>query len=125
LALPGLRGYNSDEAGDARNVRPAPDHQRGATLTVADQNPTAPTPDWKPQVAVLEQIARNTEQVLLRIETRLDRIDGRFETRLDRIDGRMADDFKFLVRLIFTLGVLMLGGFAAVLGVIARAQHWI
>jgi hypothetical protein len=114
LALPGLRGYNSDEAGDARNVRPAPDHQRGATLTVADQNPTAPTPDWKPQVAVLEQIARNTEQVLLRIET-----------RLDRIDGRMADDFKFLVRLIFTLGVLMLGGFAAVLGVIARAQHWI
>jgi hypothetical protein len=77
--------------------------------------------DLPSRVAVLEQIARNTDATLARIETRFDRID----TRLDRIDGRMADDFKFLVRLIFTLGVVMLGGFAAVLGVIARAQHWI
>jgi hypothetical protein len=81
-------------------------------LADTENNPSPPS--LEPRVAVLEQIARNTEQVLLRIET-----------RLDRIDGRMADDFKFLVRLIFTLGVLTLGGFAAVLGVIARAQHWI
>jgi hypothetical protein len=70
--------------------------------------------DLEPRVAVLEQIARNTESVLLRIET-----------RLDRIEARQGDDFRFLVRLIITQGVLMIGGFAAVLGVIARAQHWI
>jgi hypothetical protein len=70
--------------------------------------------DMEPRVAVLEQIARNTESVLLRIET-----------RLDRIEARQGEDFRFLVRLSITQGVLMIGGFAAILGVIARAQHWI
>ena len=70
--------------------------------------------DLEPRVAVLEQIARNTESVLLRIET-----------RLDRIEARQGEDFRFLVRLFITQGVLTIGGFAAVLGVIARAQHWI
>jgi hypothetical protein len=70
--------------------------------------------DIPSRVAVLEQIARNTEAVLLRIET-----------RLDRIEARQAEDFRFLVRLHFTQFALMVAGFAAILGVIARAQHWI
>jgi hypothetical protein len=67
-----------------------------------------------PRVAVLERIADDTHRTLDRIET-----------KLDRIEGRQADDFRFLVRLHMTQFVLMSGGFAAVLGVIARAQHWI
>jgi hypothetical protein len=66
------------------------------------------------RVAVLESIAAATRDTLARIET-----------RLDRIEGRQADDFRFLVRLHMTQFVLVFGGFAAVLGVIARAQHWI
>lgn len=77
--------------------------------------------DLEPRVAVLEQIARDTRDMLARMEGRFDRI----ETRLDRIEARQGEDFRFLVRLIITQGVLMIGGFAAVLGVIARAQHWI
>jgi hypothetical protein len=70
--------------------------------------------DIIPRVAVLEQIAAATAKTL-------DRID----TKLDRIESRQADDFRFLVRLHFTQFVLIVGGFAAVLGVIARASHWI
>ena len=66
------------------------------------------------RVAVLEQIARSTEATLTRIET-----------RLDRIESRQADDFRFLVRLHFGQLAMMVAGFAAVLGVIARASHWI
>jgi hypothetical protein len=77
--------------------------------------------DLEPRVAVLEQIARDTRDMLARMEGRFDRI----ETRLDRVEARQGEDFRFLVRLIITQGVLMIGGFAAVLGVIARAQHWV
>jgi len=88
--------------------------------------------DLPSRVAVLEQIARDTRDILARIETRLDRMDSRFDARLDRLDGRLdrldgrvADNFQFLVRLYYGQFALMVAGFAAILGVIARAQHWI
>jgi hypothetical protein len=70
--------------------------------------------DLETRVSVLEHIARSTEATLLRIET-----------RLDRIDGRMADDFRFLVRLHIGQFAALAAGFIILLGVIARAQHWI
>ena len=91
--------------------------------------------DLEPRVAVLEQIARDTRDVLARIDGRLDRIDSRFDridtrldridTRLDRLDGRISDNFQFLVRLHILQFVGLAAGIILVLGVIARAQHWI
>lgn len=70
--------------------------------------------DIPSRVAVLEQIARTTEAALLRIET-----------RLDRMDARIADNFQFLVRLHIGQFAALAAGFVILLGVIARAQHWI
>lgn len=81
--------------------------------------------DLSSRVAVLEQIARNTEAALGRIEARLDRID----TRMDRLDSRQGDDFRFLVRLQITLTtvtiMLMLAGFATLGSLMAHGFHWI
>jgi hypothetical protein len=66
------------------------------------------------RVAVLAETARNTEAALLRMET-----------QLARIEARQADDFKFLVRMHILQFVGLATGILMVLGVIARAQHWI
>jgi hypothetical protein len=78
-----------------------------------------------PRVAVLEEIARTTRDGLSHIEARFDRLDERLDTKFDAIAKRQSDDLKFLFRLHITHIVLMFAGFAALLGVIARAQHWI
>jgi hypothetical protein len=77
--------------------------------------------DLPSRVAVLEQIARGTEATLLRIETRFDRI----EAKLDLFENRRTDDFKFLVKLHIGQFAALAAGFVLLLGVIARAQHWI
>jgi hypothetical protein len=84
------------------------------------------------RVAVLEEIARSTKQVLAEIKTEIggirsemhemrrdmlagfDRIDG----KLDRVDGKRERDFRLLFAAIIvaTLGLA---------GLIARTQHWI
>jgi hypothetical protein len=75
-------------------------------------------------VAVLEQIARNTDAGLGRIDHRLDRMD----TRFDRIEARQADDLRFLVRLQITLTTLtiglMLAGFGALGSLMAHGFKW-
>jgi hypothetical protein len=70
--------------------------------------------DHESRIRVLEHIARSTDATLLRIET-----------RLDRIDSRIAEDFRFLVRLHIGQFAALAAGFVLLLGVIARAQHWI
>lgn len=81
----------------------------------------ATTSDIPIRVAVLEEIARGTKAALDRIERRLDAIDG----RLDRMDGRIdrlmlehRADFRWLLSLI-------IGGNAALLGVMAHGFHWL
>ena len=95
--------------------------------------------EMESRVAVLEQIARNTVASLERIERRFDTVDRRFETldgryssrfdtvdrRFDtldrRIDGLTAEhrrDFRWLIG-------MMLGGFGAMLGVMAHGFHWL
>ncbi|MGA8194420.1 MAG: hypothetical protein WB902_13715 [Acetobacteraceae bacterium] len=66
------------------------------------------------RVAVLEQIARTTSAALERIERRLDSMDR----RIDVVVTDQRADFRWL------LGV-MLGGFGAMLGVMAHGFHWL
>jgi hypothetical protein len=73
------------------------------------------------RVAVLEQIARTTSASLERIERRFDAVDRRFDTFERRMDALVSDqraDFRWL------LGI-MLGGFGALLGVMAHGFHWL
>jgi hypothetical protein len=95
--------------------------------------------DMESRVAVLEQIARATVASLDRFERRLDAMEGRFDGRLVAIEGRFASiegrfvgidgridalaaqhrtDFRWLIG-------IMLGGFGAMLGVMARGFHWL
>jgi hypothetical protein len=62
--------------------------------------------------AVLEQIARTTSSALERIERRLDSMD----LRIDAVVTDQRADFRWL------LGI-MLGGFGAMLGVMAQGFH--
>ena len=70
---------------------------------MADLDPSKATPDWEPRVAVLEQIARNTETSLAEIHK---------DIRELRTDNR------------WLLGI-MLAGFASMLGVMAKGFHWL
>lgn len=68
------------------------------------------TNDMLPRVAVLEQIAREVRDGLARIDQRLDRM----EDKLDRLNSRLWTNFYW-----------MLGGLAALLGVMAHGFKWI
>jgi hypothetical protein len=77
--------------------------------------------DMESRVAVLEQIARTTSASLERIERRLDAMEGRFtgiDRRFDALNSEHRADFRWL------LGA-MLGGFGAMLGVMAHGFHWL
>ena len=88
----------------------------------------ATTSDIPIPVAVLEEIARGTKAALERIERRLDAIEERLDRmdgRLDRMDGRLdrmvsehRADYRWLLSLI-------IGGNAALLGVMAHGFHWL
>ena len=77
--------------------------------------------EMETRVAILEHIARTTTASLERIERRFDAIDRRLDATDRRIDALSAEhraDFRWL------LGV-MLGGFGALLGVMAHGFHWL
>lgn len=63
--------------------------------------------DMETRVAILEQIARTTTATLERIER-----------RVDAVAAEQRADFRWL------LGI-MLGGFGALLGVMAHGFHWL
>ena len=70
---------------------------------MADAEPTPPPPSLEPRVAVLEQIARNTAEVMAEIHK---------DIRELRTDNRW-------------LLSIMLGGFIAMLGAMAKGFHWL
>ncbi len=84
-------------------------------------------PGMEARVAVLEQIARETKDVLLRMDKRMDSFEGRmdrFESRLDRLGDRLdrlgerqASDFKWLL-------LLGLGGISFLFGTMGHGFHW-
>ena len=109
-----------------------------------------PTPNLEPRVAVLEQIAVETRDALLRIDRRLDaiehdvkpalaRLEGRFdsmESRFSSLERHFDARFGSLERRMDTLErrqhtdfiallTIMLGGYASMLGVMAHGFHWI
>src|SRR5262245_22943776 len=97
------------------------------------------------RVTVLEYIARATRATLERIERRFDTIDRKFESmerKFDAIDRRFDGvdrRFQGIDRRVDALAILaiahrtdfrwllgiMLGGFGALLGVMARGFHWL
>lgn len=70
--------------------------------------------DTESRLAVLEQIARDTQRALERIEHRLDLMEQRTENLGNR------EDRHFLWLLSFQIA-----GFAALLGVMAHGFNWI
>lgn len=73
------------------------------------------------RVTALEHFAQTITATLERLERRVDTIDRRFEAIDRRIDVLVLEhraDFCWL------LGV-MLGGFGALLGVMAHGFHWL
>lgn len=76
--------------------------------------------DIPSRVAVLEQIARDTAQVLGRIEKRLDRIDDRlmamdakWDTKLDRLTSRIGRlEISAAVSWLALLGLYGVGGWS-------------
>ena len=66
------------------------------------------------RVAVLEQIAKTTTTGLERLDRRIDGLDR----RIDSLTAEQRSDFRWL------LGI-MLGGFGAMLGVMAHGFHWL
>ena len=79
---------------------------------------TNPIPNLEPRVAVLEQIALDTQRALDRIERRFDVFEGRIETRIVALERRQHTDFLWVL-------AIMLGGYAGMLGAMARGFHWI
>jgi hypothetical protein len=77
--------------------------------------------DMESRVTALEHIARTIAATLERLERRFETIDRRFEAidrRIDTLTSEHRADFRWL------LGI-MLGGFGAMLGVMARGFHWL
>jgi hypothetical protein len=107
--------------------------------------PTAGGPypsDMESRVAVLEQIARTMASGHERIEHRFDTFEGRFnglEGRFNGLEGRfngLENRFSTLDRRFDALSAeqrsdfrwviaAMLGGFGAMLGVMAHGFHWL
>lgn len=81
--------------------------------------------DIEPRIAVLEQIARDNLAALGRIERRLDGIEQRFDRRFEGSDARMTGiEARMQTQFLWLLGV-MLGQFAALLGVMAHGFKWL
>ena len=70
--------------------------------------------DMESRVAVLEQIARTTAAGLERLERRFDTVDQ----RMDSFMREQRADFRWLMG-------IMLGGFGALLGIVAHGFHWL
>jgi hypothetical protein len=84
--------------------------------------------DMESRVAVLEQIARTTAASLERIERRLDSMESRFtgiDRRFDALNSEHRADFRWLLGIMLSGFTGMLGGFGAVLGVMAHGFHWL
>ena len=85
------------------------------------------TLDHGERIARLEQIADDTRRSLDRIEANQSKLGDRLDQKIDalgtRLDRRIDSLTKWLVGLLFTLTIAMLGGFAALHQVIARLPH--
>ena len=80
------------------------------------------------RVAVLEQIARTTTAALERIERRLAAMEGRFtaiDRRFDALASEQRADFRWLIGVMLGGFAATIGGFGALLGVMAHGFHWL
>ena len=84
------------------------------------------TLDHGERIARLEQIA-DESKLGDRLDQKIDALGTRLDQKIDalgtRLDRRIDSLTKWLVGLLFTLTIAMLGGFAALHQVIARLPH--
>jgi len=66
------------------------------------------------RIALLEQSIGHINQTLIRIEKRLDTMDAKIDARFDSLNNRIWNNFLWII-----------GGFTAILGILAHALHWI
>jgi hypothetical protein len=92
---------------------------------------TLPPDDLPTRVAVLEQIARNTERTLgemraefadVRTEMRAGFADMRAEFRAVRAEAK--SDYRWLIGIMLGGFALTIGGFVSMAGLIGRGFHW-
>jgi hypothetical protein len=72
------------------------------------------------RIAVLEHIAKDTRELLGRIDSRMDRMDTRFDrmdTRMDRFEDRQISDFGWLL-------IMGIGTTAFLFATMAHGFHW-
>jgi len=72
----------------------------------------------EPRMAVLEQIARSTDQRLDRIEKRIDALGSEIRGDLREIRSNQRSDFRWFM-------TLYIAGMATLLGVMAHGFHWL
>jgi len=73
------------------------------------------------RIALLEQSINHINETMLRIEKRFDTMDKRF----DFLEARMDSGFKDVNNRLWANFFWMIGGFAGILAVIAKASEWI
>lgn len=88
------------------------------------------------KIALLEQLAGNIDQTLLRFENKvtnlesnlgikIDKIDLKMESRIDYLSKKMDTGFNSVESRIWNLFFWGIGAFAGVLALIAHALKWI
>lgn len=79
----------------------------------------------EPRVAVLEQIALDTQRALDRMERRFDGLETRLETRFGALERRIeALDKREHTNFLWLLAI-MLGGYASMFATMAHGFKWI
>ena len=80
------------------------------------------------RVTALEHIARTTAATLDRLERRFEAIGRRFEAIdrcIDALTSEHRANFRWLLGIMFGGFTAMLGGFRAMLRVMAHGFHWL
>jgi predicted esterase YcpF (UPF0227 family) len=88
--------------------------------------------DLSDRVAVLEEIASSTKQVLADLRTEMRQGFAEMRTEMRDMRTEMRDirtehrsDYRWLLGIMLGGFVTTIGGFAAMLGVMAHGFHWI
>ncbi len=66
------------------------------------------------RIAVLENTMLHIHETLERLDKRMTSLEMNMNQRFDKLDSRLWQNFYW-----------MIGGFTAIIGLIAKLQHWI
>lgn len=69
------------------------------------------------RVALLEQSIGHINQTLIRIESRLDKMDEKIDNNFSHLNTKIDSNLKWMLSVYFA-------GFGALFGMLAHIQHW-